>query len=387
MPTSQIDYYQVLEISRTANGDEIKKAFRRLAMRYHPDRSPDDPAAELRFKEINAAYEVLKDPQKRAAYDRFGHDAFQNGGGGGGGFGGFGGFGGGGFGGGGFDANGLGDLFEQMFGGARPSRKRQGGGDIQTQVEITLAEAFTGVKKEVTVETRKACETCHGSGSSDPKGGRSTCPTCRGRGVVRAQQGFFLVERPCPTCHGAGETVSQPCDTCQGSGTEPTFENVTVDIPAGVEDGTRIRIHGKGEAGPSGQQAGDLYVLISVEPSDLFQREGATLFCDVPLRMTQAALGTEIDVPVIDGTRTRLKIPAGTQTGKTFRLKGKGFSVVHARARGDMYVRVTIETPTHLTKKQKELLEAFEQEAGDHTQSSPQNSGFFARVRDFFEGS
>ncbi|TPW35119.1 molecular chaperone DnaJ [Oecophyllibacter saccharovorans] len=382
MPT-QIDYYQLLEVSRTASGEEIKRSFRRLALRYHPDRNPDDPEAELRFKEINAAYEVLKDPQKRAAYDRYGASAFQNGGAGAGS--GFGGFGGGGFGG-GFNANDLGDLFEQMFGNARQERRRSGGQNIQTQVEITLAEAFTGVKKEVTIETRKPCETCHGSGSSDPKGGRSVCPTCRGRGAVRAQQGFFLVERPCPTCHGEGETVSNPCESCRGSGTEPTFENVTVEIPAGVEDGTRLRLHGKGAAGPGKQEAGDLYVLVTVEPSDLFQREGATLYCRIPLRMTQAALGAEIEVPVIDGTKTRLKIPAGTQSGQSFRLKGKGFSVVHARARGDMHVQVSVETPTRLGKRQRELLEEFEKEGGDHAESSPQNSGFFSRVREFFDG-
>ncbi|KXV63283.1 MULTISPECIES: molecular chaperone DnaJ [Gluconobacter] len=377
---TRIDYYESLEVSRTASQDELKKAFRKQAMRYHPDRNPGDDAAEQKFKEINEAYDVLKDEQKRAAYDRYGHDAFE------GGMGGMG----GGFGGGFAGAGGLGDIFDQMFGdmmGGRRGGGRRTGADVQVQVEITLMEAFTGVTKDVEVRTRVTCEACHGSGSADPKAGSSTCPTCHGAGKVRAQQGFFLVERPCPTCHGSGRTVANPCKVCHGTGTEAKTETISIDIPAGVEDGTRIRMAGKGEAGGEGVQPGDLYVHISVLSHDIFQRDGSNIYCRVPLRMTQAALGTEVEVPVVDGGRSKVRIPAGTQTGETFRLRGKGFSVLRSSARGDMYIQVSVETPSHLTKRQRELLEEFEKEAGDdHAKGSPENSGFFAKVRDFFEG-
>ncbi|MEN3174692.1 molecular chaperone DnaJ [Gluconobacter sp. OJA] len=377
---TKIDYYESLEVSRTASGDELKKAFRKQAMRYHPDRNPGDDAAEQKFKEINEAYDVLKDEQKRAAYDQYGHAAFDGGMGGMGGGGGFGGFG----------AGGLGDIFDQMFGdmmGGRRGGGRRTGADVQVQVEISLTEAFSGVTKSVEVRTRVACESCHGSGSADAGGGGTTCATCHGAGKVRAQQGFFLVERPCPTCHGSGRTVRNPCKVCQGTGTQAKTETLQIEIPAGVEDGTRIRMAGRGEAGGEGVQPGDLYVHVSVLSHDIFQRDGANIYCRVPLRMTQAALGTEVEVPVIDGSRTRVRIPAGTQTGETFRLRGKGFSVLRSSARGDMYIQVSVETPHHLTKRQRELLEEFEKEAGDdHAKASPENSGFFAKVRDFFEG-
>ncbi|EHH67969.1 molecular chaperone DnaJ [Gluconobacter morbifer] len=379
---TKIDYYECLEVSRTASADELKKAFRKQAMRYHPDRNPGDATAEQKFKEINEAYDVLKDDQKRAAYDQYGHAAFEGGMGGGGFGGGFGGFGGAG-------PGGLGDIFEQMFGDMMGGRRggRRTGADVQVHVEISLMEAFSGCKKDVEVRTRGACEACHGSGSADADGGSSTCPTCHGAGKVRAQQGFFLVERPCPTCHGSGRTVRNPCKVCHGTGTEAKTETISIDIPAGVEDGTRIRMAGRGEAGGEGVQPGDLYVHISVENHSIFQRDGANIYCRVPLRMTQAALGTEVEVPVIDGSRSKVRIPAGTQTGETFRLRGKGFSVLRSSARGDMYIQVSVETPHHLTKRQRELLEEFEQEAGDdHTKASPENSGFFAKVRDFFEG-
>ncbi|QHI96005.1 molecular chaperone DnaJ [Aristophania vespae] len=375
---TKIDYYEALSVSRTASQDELKKAFRKKAMQYHPDRNPGDKEAEQKFKEINAAYEVLRDEEKRAAYDRYGHAAFEGGSGGGGGFGGFG----------GFDAGGLGDIFEQMFGmGGRRGSTQRSAADIQIQVEVSLKEAFTGVKKEVSVKTRVSCSTCHGTGSADPNSAKTTCPSCHGRGVVRAQQGFFLVERPCPTCQGTGQTVEKPCHTCHGSGTEAATSTVNIDIPAGIEDGTRIRLAGKGEAGSGNIQPGDLYVLVSVESHDLFQREGAHIYCRVPLRMTQAALGTEIEVPVIDGSSAKVKIPAGTQSGETLRLRGKGFSVLHSKARGDMYLQMSIETPQHLTKRQRELLEEFEQENGNQAKASPESTGFFARVKEFFEGS
>lgn len=372
---TKVDYYEVLEVSRTATQDELKKAFRKKAMQYHPDRNPGDKAAEQKFKEVNAAYEVLRDADKRAAYDRYGHAAFENGGAGGaGGFSGFG-------------AGGLGDIFEQMFGmGGQRGTAQRTGADIQVQLEISLTEAFTGIKKDVPIQTRISCSSCHGTGSADPAKGKVTCASCQGRGVVRVQQGFFVVERPCPTCQGTGQTVEKPCPTCHGSGTEAANDVVNIDIPAGIEDGTRIRLAGKGEAGGGNVQPGDLYVLVTVAHHDLFQREGAHIYCRVPLRMTQAALGTEIEVPVIDGTSAKVKIPAGTQSGETLRLRGKGFSILHSRARGDMYLQMNIETPQNLTKRQRELLEEFEADNDDHQKASPESAGFFKRVKDFFEG-
>ena len=376
---TQLDYYEILEISRTASSEEIKKSYRKLAMKYHPDRNQGDDTAEAKFKEINQAYDILKDEQKRAAYDRFGHAAFEGGGGAGpGGFD-FSGFGGG----------GLGDIFEQMFGdmmGGRRGGQARSGNDIQAHVEITLEEAFAGVQKDVRVITRVACESCGGSGSSDGAAGVQTCPSCHGAGKVRAQQGFLIVERPCPTCHGAGRTVKDPCKACRGEGTVEKERMVPVQIPAGVEDGTRIRLSGEGEAGSNGVPPGDLYVHVAVAEHSIFQRDGANVYCRVPLRMAQAALGTEIEVPVVDGSRTQVKIPAGTQTGSHFRLRGKGFSVLRSSARGDMYIQVSVETPQHLTKRQRELLEEFEKEAGEDVKHSPEHTGFFRRVRDFFEG-
>ncbi|GBQ32547.1 molecular chaperone DnaJ [Gluconacetobacter azotocaptans] len=371
---TKLDYYAVLEVSRDANGDELKKAYRRLAMQYHPDRNPGDESAEARFKEISEAYDVLKDEQKRAAYDRFGHAAFEGGGPGGGG---------------GFDfGGGLGDIFEQMFGDMMGGRRggRRSGGDIQVQVTISFVEAFTGVKKPITVPTRVTCESCDGTGSADRDQGAVSCPTCHGAGKVRAQQGFFLVERACPTCHGTGKMVRNPCTACHGAGTVEKDRTLEIAIPAGVEDGTRIRLSGEGEAGGKGTTPGDLYIHVAVEPHPIFQRDGANIYCRVPLRMTQAALGTEIEVPVVDGTRAKVKVPAGTQTGENFRLRGKGFSVLRSSARGDMYIQVSVETPRHLTKRQRELLEEFEGEAGDHDRANPENAGFFSKVRDFFEG-
>ncbi|MFT8718934.1 molecular chaperone DnaJ [Acetobacter sp.] len=380
---TKLDYYAVLEVTREVSSDELKKAYRKLAMKYHPDRNPGDAVAEARFKEINEAYDVLKDDQKRAAYDRFGHDAF-TGGGGPGGFD----FGGGGFS--GFGGGGLGDIFEQMFGDMMGGRRGGGGvragADIQTQVEITLAEAFTGIKKSITVKTRVQCESCDGTGSKDKEAGVEVCPSCHGAGKIRAQQGFFVVERPCPTCHGAGKVIKDPCPDCRGVGTIERPRTLEVAIPAGVEDGTRIRLSGEGEAGSKGAPAGDLYVHIVVQTSELFQRDGSNIYCRVPIRMAQAALGTEIEVPVVDGSRAMVKIPAGTQSGEHFRLRGKGFSVLRSSARGDMYVQVTVETPQHLSKRQKELLEEFEKEAGENVKGSPEHAGFFSRVKDFFEG-
>jgi molecular chaperone DnaJ len=370
------DYYAILGVERGANAEELKKAYRKLAMQHHPDRNPGNPKAEAKFKELNEAYDVLKDDQKRSAYDRFGHAAFENGGpGAGAGAGGF-----------GFEG-GLGDIFEQMFGGGRRSGGQTGAGaDIRAQVEIDLVEAFAGTKTTVRVPTRVTCDACSGTGSADKNAGAETCSTCGGMGRVRAQQGFFVVERTCPTCGGAGRLVRNPCRVCSGAGSVPREKTLSVQIPAGVEDGTRIRLSGEGEAGTRGAPAGDLYVHVAVRQHEIFQRDGANIFCRVPLRMTQAALGGEVEVPAIDGTAAKVKIPPGTQTGDQFRLRGKGFSVLRSVQRGDMYIQVAVETPQNLTRRQRELLEEFEAEAKSHTTGSPEHDGFFAKVKEFFEG-
>jgi molecular chaperone DnaJ len=375
------DYYATLGVARDASADDLKKAYRKLAMQYHPDRNPGNKQAEIRFKEISEAYEVLKDEQKRAAYDRYGHAAFEQGGGAGP-------FGGG------FDfaaGGGLGDIFDQMFGdfmGGRRGGGRQprGGADVRQQVEIDLAQAFAGTKVQVRVPTRVVCEACGGSGSEDRGRSAETCPTCHGSGKVRAQQGFFLIERTCPTCAGAGRVVRNPCRICHGQGTVARDRTLQVTVPAGVEDGTRIRLPGEGEAGAQGAPPGDLFVHVAIRPHPIFQREQSNIFMRVPLRMTLAALGGEIEVPVIDGSRAKVKIPPGTQTGDQFRLRGKGFSVLRSAARGDMYIQVAVETPQNLTRRQRELLEEFEAEAHKAERHSPESEGFFAKVKEFFEG-
>ncbi len=373
------DYYACLEVGREASADELKRSYRKLAMKYHPDRNPGDKTSEAKFKEINEAYDVLKDEQKRAAYDRFGHAAFEQGGGGGAGFG-------------NFAEGGLGDIFDQMFGEFMGGRRGPGGArtragsDLRAQVEIDLADAFNGTKVDLRVPSRVACDACNGTGSANKQAERDTCSTCGGSGKVRSQQGFFLVERTCPTCGGMGRVNRNPCRVCQGVGTVPRERTLSVAIPAGVEDGVRIRLAGEGEAGASGAPAGDLYVHVAIRPHDIFQRDGANIYCRVPIRMTQAALGGDVEVPVIDGTRAKVKIPAGTQTGDQFRLRGKGFSVLRSTARGDMYVQVAVETPHNLSKKQRELLEEFEKEAERHTNGSPESEGFFAKVAAFFDG-
>ena len=379
MVATKQDFYTTLGVPRDASADDLKKAYRKLAMQHHPDRNPGNKNAEVRFKELTEAYDVLKDDQKRAAYDRFGHQAFEQGGFGGGAAGGFP------FG----DGAGLGDIFDQMFGdmtGRRGGRARTGA-DLQTQIEIDMAEAFGGTKRSIRIPTRVSCDACDGTGSQDKSAGRNTCGTCNGAGKVRAQQGFFLVERACPTCGGTGRVVKNPCRVCQGAGTVQRERSLQVPVPAGVEDGTRIRLAGEGEAGPQGAPPGDLYVHIGIRPHEIFQRDGANIYCRVPLPMSQAALGGEVEVPAIDGTRAMVKIPSGTQTGDQFRLRGKGFSVLRSAVRGDMYIQVAVETPRHLSRRQRELLEEFESEAKDHAKGSPEAEGFFAKVAKFFEGS
>jgi molecular chaperone DnaJ len=375
------DYYEVLGVARDAGEDDLKKTYRKLAMQWHPDRNQGNAEAEAKFKELNEAYDVLKDAEKRAAYDRFGHAAFEQGGPGGGGGGG------GPFGGGGFE-----DIFEEMFGrfggGGRGQRAAAGrGADLRTQVEVSLEEAFAGAKKTIRFATSVSCEACKGVGAEGgAASGVQNCGTCQGSGKVRAQQGFFLVERTCPTCSGAGRTIKNPCKICRGSGRVQRERSLNVSVPAGVDDGTRIRLSGEGEAGQRGAPAGDLYVDIAVRPHAIFQRDGANILVRVPLRMTQAALGGHVEVPSIDGGRSKVTIPAGTQTGDQFRLRGKGFSVLRSAARGDMYVQVMVETPQNLSPKQRELLEQFEAEAEKGGRTSPESEGFFAKVKEFWDG-
>jgi molecular chaperone DnaJ len=375
------DYYATLGVAREAGAEDLKKAYRKLAMQYHPDRNPGNKQAETRFKELNEAYDVLKDEQKRAAYDRYGHAAFEQGAGASGFTGGF-----------DFSAGGgLGDIFDQMFGDFMGGRRGAGGrtragADIRQAAEIELTEAFAGAKVNLRVPTRVVCDACNGSGSEDRTRAADTCTTCQGAGKVRAQQGFFLVERTCPTCGGQGRVIRNPCKVCHGAGTVQRERALQVAIPAGVEDGTRIRLAGEGEAGSQGAPPGDLYVHVAVRPHPMFQRDGASIFMRVPLRMSQAALGTDVEVPVVDGTKAKVKIPPGTQTGDQFRLRGKGFSVLRSTARGDMYIQVAVETPQNLTRRQRELLEEFEAEAQGNGKGSPESEGFFSKVKEFFEG-
>jgi molecular chaperone DnaJ len=371
-------YYDVLGVTRGSRDSEIKAAFRRLAKECHPDRCNGDPHAERRFKEVNEAYEALKDPQRRAAYDRFGRAAFEPGLGGGGphGFGAD------------FSAS-MSAMFDDLFGefmGQRRPRQRSGrerGSDLRYNMEITLGEAFLGKTAQIRVPTSVTCESCSGGGA---KAGTSptTCRVCGGAGKVRASQGFFTIERTCPTCQGRGQTIETPCPSCTGTGRVTRERTLSVTIPAGVEDGTRIRLAGEGEAGLRGGPPGDLYIFLSIKPHEFFQRDGADLFCRVPIAMTTAALGGQIEVPTIDGGRTRVKIPEGTESGKQFRLKDKGMPVLRSRQQGDLYIQVEVETPKNLSRKQRDLLKAFEDASSAST--SPASTGFFARVKDFFEG-
>ncbi len=376
------DYYELLGVAKTASADEIKKAYRKLAMQYHPDRNPGNEEAEHKFKEINEAYDVLKDEQKRAAYDRFGHQAFENGGRGGpGGFGG----------GGGFDfGGGFADIFDEMFGEFMGGGgRRQGGGsgrgqDLRYNLEISLEEAFKGSQATVRVPTSVACESCSGSGAA--AGTQPVaCPTCAGHGKVRAQQGFFTIERTCPACHGQGRIIKDACKSCGGAGRQRKEKTLQVNIPAGVEDGTRIRLAGEGEAGLRGAPPGDLYIFLALAPHPLFQRDGANIHCRVPIPMVTAALGGTVEVPSIDGTRAKITVPAGTQSGHQFRLKGKGMSVLRSPHRGDMYIQAMVETPMNLNKRQQELLREFEKAGGKEGGTNPQSEGFFAKVKELWE--
>jgi molecular chaperone DnaJ len=361
------DYYEVLGCARSATAQELKSAFRKVALQYHPDRNPGNPEAEEKFKEASEAYEVLSDPERRARYDRFGHaeDPFA---GAGPGFH-------------GVNLNDiLGDLFGEMFGGGRRGRTSNRGADLRFNLEIAFEEAAFGCRPKVPIPRPKPCETCKGSGSKSGAAPR-VCGTCGGSGELRFTQGFFAVSRPCSECSGTGSVIPDPCRTCRGSGKVAGEEVLEVNIPAGVDNGTRVRLAGMGEPGDRGGPPGDLYVTVIVREHPIFQREDNEVFCEVPISFTQAALGAKIDVPTLDG-KVKMTIPAGTQSGKVFRLKGKGIPHLHSQQRGDQHVRVVVETPTQLTAKQRELLEKFAEASGEDTH--PHSKTFFDKVRELF---
>lgn len=374
---SKRDYYDLLGISKGASAAEIKKAFRKKAMELHPDRNKGDDTAEAKFKDVNEAYDALKDPEKKAAYDRYGHAAFESG------------MGGGRQGGGGPDfGSAFSDVFDDLFGdfagrGGRGGANRPArGSDLRYNLSVSLEEAFSGKQETVSVNASVNCESCTGTGA---QGGTepSSCPTCSGMGKVRAQQGFFTVERTCPTCNGRGNIITNPCTSCAGSGRQQRERSLSVNIPAGVETGTRIRLAGEGEAGVRGGPAGDLYIFIEVADHKIFERDGPNIFCRVPVTMTSAALGGEIEVPTIDGGKSRVKIPSGTQSGTQMRLKGKGMPGLRSSAKGDLFLEISVETPVNLSTRQKELLKEFATLGKDN---SPESQNFFSKVKGFWEG-
>ena len=377
------DYYQTLGVTRDVDASALKSAYRKAAMKWHPDRNPGDAEAEAKFKALGEAYEVLKDPQKRAAYDRFGHDAFTQGMGGGGP--------GGGFGNGPEGFGDIGDIFETIFGsafggggmGSAGRQRQRRGADLRYDMEITLEEAFHGKTTEIEIEVSTECDTCDGSGAT-PGTGERTCNMCRGAGTVRAKQGLFVVERPCPTCGGRGVILEDPCKVCQGEGRVDKVQTLEVEIPPGVDTGTRIRLSGKGEAGQRGAPPGDLYIFIHVKQHSLFEREGTTLATRVPVTFTTAALGGSVDIHDLDGSTNTIDIPVGIQSGKQLRVRGSGMPVLQGRGRGDLVVEIKVETPTKLSRRQKEILEEFrETETGEEC---PESRSFFSKLKEAFGG-
>ncbi len=373
---SKRDYYEVLGLSKGASADEIKKGYRSKAKELHPDRNTSDPSAESKFKEANEAYDVLKDPERKAAYDRFGHAAFEGGMGGGGGQrqGDF--------------SSAFSDVFDDLFGDFMGGGQRGGGrsrasrgSDLRYNLEISLEDAYSGLQKSINVPTSVQCSPCNGSGAA---GGSEpiTCPTCSGMGKVRASQGFFTVERTCPSCSGMGQVISNPCSSCGGQGRSNKDRSLSVNVPAGVETGTRIRLSNEGEAGLRGGPAGDLYIFIEVREHKIFQRDGNSLFCRIPVSMSGAALGGDIEVPTMDGGRSRVKIPAGSQSGRQMRLRGKGMPAIKSAQKGDMFIEIAVETPVNLTSKQRELLREFEALSEDN---NPESKSFFSSVKSFWD--
>lgn len=374
------DYYKTLGVERGADGDTLKKAYRSAAMKYHPDRNPGDKAAEAKFKEINEAYDVLRDEQKRAAYDRFGHAAFENGGGGRPG------------GAAGFASGGFADIFEEMFGefmgggGARRGGQQSAGrgADLRFNMQIDLDEAFAGKTATIRVPASTKCEECDGSGAE--KGSQPvTCPGCGGRGRQRVSQGFFSMERACSQCGGSGRVIERPCRRCNGAGRVRKEKTLSVNVPAGVEDGTRIRLAGEGETGLRGAPPGDLYIFLAIRPHALYERDGADLHCKVPVSIVAAALGGTVEVPGIDGSRLRVAVPVGAQSGQQMRLRGKGMSVLRSHQRGDLYVHLAVETPVQLSKKQEELLREFDKAGAKGKSHSPEADGFLAKIKSLFK--
>ena len=364
------DFYEILGVGKNASDDEIKKSYRKLAMKYHPDRNQGDASSETKFKEASAAYEILKDPQKKAAYDQYGHDAFRQGGGPQG----FGDFGGG-----------FSDIFEEFFGGGfggQQSRQRgpSRGSDLRYNMSISLKNAYAGKKTEIRIPGYVACDPCNSTGSTD-KSGPSTCSTCEGHGKVRSTSGFFSIERPCPTCGGEGSSIKNPCMSCSGTGQIKKQKTISVTIPAGVDTGTRIRISGEGEPGQKGAGNGDLYIFVEVQKDALFEREEENLFCQIPISIITAILGGEIEVPTIEGKKAILKIPTGTQSETQFRLKGKGMTILRQNRTGDLYVQVEVEIPVNLNSKQKDILKDFENEGGISKEHSPKSQSFFHKIK------
>ena len=373
---SKRDFYEVLGVNKDANDDEIKKAYRKLAMKFHPDRNPDNPKAEEHFKEAKEAYEILSDASKRTAYDQYGHAGVdqQSGMGGAGGFGG------------GF-ADAFGDIFGDIFGGAGAGRGGRSnvyrGADLRYNLEISLEEAARGTETKIRIPTMAECDTCHGSGAkagSKPE----TCPTCAGHGQVRMQQGFFSIQQACPKCHGSGKVIAHPCGTCQGSGRVKQYKTLAVKIPSGVDEGDRIRLSGEGEAGVNGGPPGDLYVVIQIKAHSVFQRDHNDLHCEMPISFTTAALGGEIEIPTLDG-HAKIKIPAETQSGKVFRLRGKGIKGVRSNAHGDLMCHMVVETPVSLTERQKELLRELEVlNEQDGARHNPRTKSWMDKMKQFF---